>query len=112
MIERELRQQHERLVEYQRRRTDRRLDPAVKGEQVLRSRAPAAREPRPERHAAHESGEHEGLGKGGCAEEEFQVVRPDRFVDEAGEAGKREQGKQQVDALVRHIPFDRPRKCM
>ncbi|TMG71738.1 MAG: hypothetical protein E6H80_12420 [Betaproteobacteria bacterium] len=104
VIERSLRKQHVRFVEEERGDTDRRLDPAVRGEQVLHARAPAARKPRPQREAPHEGGEHERLRERRRAEVQLEVVRPDGLVDEAGEAREREQGEQQLDALVRHIP--------
>src|SRR5262249_25162897 len=102
-VERRLSEQDEHLVEEQRGDADRRFDPAVGGEQVREARAPAARQPRPERHAAHEGREHEGLRERRGAEKQLEVVRPDRLVDEAGEAGERKQREKKPDILVAHV---------
>src|SRR5262249_32080353 len=99
-VERSLGEEHENLVERQRGEPDRRLDPAIRREEVPETRAPAAREPRAERHAAHEGREHERLGERGRAEEQLQIVRPDRLVDQAGEARQREKGEQQPDVAL------------
>ena len=48
-------------------------------------RAPAD-EPRAERHAADEHDEHDRLRIGRVPDEELEVVRPDRFVDQAAHA--------------------------
>jgi hypothetical protein len=69
VIERSLGQPHEHLVEHQGGKADPRLDPAVGGEQVHDPLGCAARDPGAERHAAHERGQHEGLGERCGAEE-------------------------------------------
>ena len=54
--------------------------------------------PGSQRHAAHEDGEHQGLRVGGMAQEEFQVVRPDGFVNQSGEPGDDEYAQQKSAA--------------
>ena len=55
-------------------------------------------DPRSNRHAPHENGEHERLCVRGVAQEELQVVRPDRFVDQPREARYDEYGEQKSAA--------------
>ena len=56
----------------------------------------ARAQPGAERHAAHEDRQHQRLRVGGVAEEELEVVRPDRLVDQAGEAREREDGEKRL----------------
>ncbi len=86
----------EDVIEDQGGDSQRGLDGAV-GEQGLpAARAAAADQPGPQGHAAHEDHQHQGLGIGRMPQEQLQVVRPDRFVDQAGEAGQREQDIQGI----------------
>ncbi len=87
----------EDLVEYEPEQADDRLDERVT-EQQLRSRAESRDEPGAERHAAHEDRQHECLRVRRVAQEQLQVVRPDRLVDEAGEAGYDENAEQKLPA--------------
>jgi hypothetical protein len=65
------------------------------GEALGKARAPR----RAGRHAAHEHHQHERLRVSGVAEEKLEVMRPDGFVDQAGESGRREKD---VERAARH----------
>src|SRR5262249_12859819 len=60
--------------------------------------------PRAHRHAAHEDGEDQGLRIRGVAEEELEVVRPDRFVDETREPRRGEERDQGRPDEALHAP--------
>ena len=65
--------------------------------------------PRADGHAAHEEDQDEGLGVGGMAEEQAQVLTPQGLVDQACEAGQEEDGEDekatQSVRRQRHSPF-------
>src|SRR2546421_8130545 len=67
------------------------FDDCIPYERTAQSLTVATDEERTDRHAAEENREDEDLGVGAVADEECEVARPDRFVDEARCAGEKEQ---------------------
>ena len=65
--------------------------------QLLARRDAAAGQPRTQRQPAHEDRQHQRLRIGRVAQEQLEVVAPDGFVDQPGETGNREQGKEDSD---------------
>src|SRR5215207_3331433 len=92
-------------MERDRGEADHPLDISVNRQWVTPAVGPAGREPRAPGHAAHEDREHQCLRVRRVTQEELDVVRPDRFVNQAGKAGDREQNEEydwaelQVSAL-------------
>src|SRR5215469_14676886 len=78
------------------KKPDRRLDQQVPPQEVPQPSAVSRHQPGPERHAAHEDRQHQGLGVGRMPKEEFQIVRPDGFVYESGEHGDYEYAEQET----------------
>src|SRR5438445_278595 len=77
---------HEGLVEHEGASGNGSFGQRVTDEQVAPAPRPTRSEPRPERHPAHEDRHDEGLRMRRMSEEELQVVRPDRLVDEPCES--------------------------
>src|SRR6266581_4330163 len=65
--------------------------------------SPPTAQPRPDRHSAHEQRQHQRLRVGRVAEKEFQVVAPDRLVDESGKPGYGEQQKKYASGDAAHV---------
>ena len=82
---------HEKIVEDQSARGNGSFGHCIRDEQVTPATHEVRREGRSERQPPHEDGHDERLRVSGMSEEELQVMRPDRFVDEAGESGRREE---------------------
>ena len=74
---------------------DHRLGQRVGLDQVAPLRAIARNHRRAQRHAAHEQRQHQRLCIGRVAQEQAQVMRPDRLIDQTGKARQRENREQQ-----------------
>src|SRR6266480_1110817 len=98
-----VRRGHEDRVEREGREPDQAFRERVAAKEISPGSRPAAAEPRPDRHAAHEQRQHERLRVGRMPEKEFQVVAPDRFVDEAGKPGYGEQQKKYASGNAAHV---------
>jgi hypothetical protein len=99
MVVRPVRDDDKNGMKHQRSETDRRLDDGVAGERVGDARGPAAAIRRAGRHAAHEHREDQRLRVRRVAQEELQVMRPDRLVDESGKARS---GEEAIERAARH----------
>jgi hypothetical protein len=84
-------QQGEHIVEREGAQADRGFDRRIGEERVDHARGAPRAESGAQCHAAHENDEHQRLRVGGVPEVKLQVVRPDRFVDQPGEARHDEQ---------------------
>ena len=67
------------------------LDDGVQYQWIAQPLTVAADEERADRHSTEEDGEHEDLGVRAVADEQRQIARPDRFVNEARGARQREE---------------------
>ena len=93
----------------EREHADRRLDGGVGQQRPADPLGHGADRERTERHAPDEHDQDDRLRVGGVTEEEPQVGRPDRFVDEPRGAGRDEQRGEHGDgkrAVAIHF-FDR-----
>ena len=91
-------QRDEDLVKPEREHADHRFDERVARKRIAQARRHAAQQRAAERHAAHEHDQHQRLRVRRVAQEKLEVVRPDRFVDQAGEARG---GEQRVESRAR-----------
>src|ERR1700682_5062666 len=66
---------------------DQPLDQYVSPKELSDAGGVVRNRPGSQRHSSHEDGEHESLRVGGMAEKEFEVVRPDRLVNQSGGPG-------------------------
>src|SRR6202140_4327591 len=66
---------------------DQPLDQYVSPKELSDAGGVVRNRPGSQRHSSHEDGEHQSLRVGGMAEKEFEVVRPDRLVNQSGEPG-------------------------
>jgi hypothetical protein len=71
----------------------------IADEQVFPAPGETAAEPGTDGHAAHEYRQHQGLRIGGMPQEQLEVMAPDGFVDQPGEAGHGEQQEQRAARL-------------
>src|SRR5207248_2903576 len=88
----------EEPVEEERGQADKKLSRGVGEEGTSNALRVMAREPRPERQAADEDDQHDRLCVRRVSEEELEVMAPDRLVDEAAEAGNREEREKSAKA--------------
>lgn len=65
-----------------------RFQQAVGAQQTAEPTDVARGDPRPECHAAHERRQHQRLRIGGVAEDQSQILRPDRLIDEPTDSGQ------------------------
>src|SRR6266516_5614189 len=79
-------------MKQQSEQTDRCLDDCIPYKRTAQPFGVASDEERPDRHSTEENGEDEDLGVGAVADEEREVARPDRFINEPRPAGQKEQG--------------------
>src|SRR5256885_10695219 len=70
---------------------DRGLYPRIPYERVAQPLTDSPNEERADGHPAEEDREHEDLGVGAVADEEREVARPDRLIDEARSARQEEE---------------------
>ncbi len=89
----------EKRMEDEREHADRALGERVDEQRIGDARRAARAQRRAGGHAAHEDRQHERLRVRRVAEIELQVMRPDRLVDQAGEA---RYGEQDVERAARH----------
>src|SRR5207247_3725795 len=94
---------YECRVEQKRSKPDQSLGERVAAKEVSPSRRPPAAKPRPDRHSPHEKRKHQSLRIGRVAEEEFQIVGPDRLVDEPGKPGYSEQQEEYAPGDAAHV---------
>ena len=94
---------HENRVERERREPDQAFRERVAAKEVSPGSRPPAAEPRPDRHSPHEKRQHQSLRIGRVAEEEFQIVAPDRLVDEPGKPGYGEQQEEYAAGDAAHV---------
>src|SRR5688572_364528 len=92
----------EATMEDERKHTYAELRGGVADQEVAQAVRPPADEPGAQGHAAHEDREDQGLGVCGVAEEELEVVAPDRLVDQPGEARDGEKGEEDGDGGALH----------
>src|SRR5262245_54248791 len=86
----------------ERREPDQGFGERVAAQQVLPALRPAAAQPGADRHPAHEQGEHQRLRVRRVAEEQLEVMAPDRLVDEARETGYGEEQKKDASGYTAH----------
>src|SRR5229473_943891 len=85
------------------RKPDQAFSERIAAQQISPACRPPAAEPRSDRHPAHEERQHQRLRVGRVADEEFEVVAPDRFVDEPGKAGYGEEQKKYAAGDAAHV---------
>src|SRR5258708_39804170 len=85
------------------RKPDQACSERIAAQQISPACRPPAAEPRPDRHPAHEQRQHQRLRVGRVAEKEFQVVAPDRLVDESRKPGYGEQQKKYASGNAAHV---------
>jgi len=78
-------------MKQQSEQTDGSLDDGVQYQRIAQPLTVSPDEERADRHSTEEDGEHEDLGVRAMADEQRQIARPDRFVNEAGGARKKEE---------------------
>jgi hypothetical protein len=79
-------------MKQQSEQTDGGLDDSVRYQWTAQPLAVSADEERADGHAAEEDREHKDLGVRAMADEQCQIARPDRFVNEARGARQKEEG--------------------
>ncbi|MFC0356471.1 hypothetical protein [Pseudofulvimonas gallinarii] len=84
----------EHRMEADAQNADHQLDDGIAAQQVPPAGTDFGNPGRTDRHAAHEQRKHQRLRIGGMAQEQAEVMRPDRLVDQTGEAGQDEDGQQ------------------
>jgi hypothetical protein len=78
-------------MKQQSEQTDGGLDDGIRYQWIAQSLAVSADEERADSHSTEEDGEHEDLGVRAMADEQCQIARPDRFVNEARGAREKEE---------------------
>jgi len=73
-------------MKHQAQQSDQRLDQNITIQQIGDAGRASRDEPGAERKAAHIEREDECLGIRGMSQEQLQVMRPDGFIDQSGEA--------------------------
>jgi hypothetical protein len=87
-------------MEQQRKDADKTFSNCIPEQKITPARRSLAADSGTDGHAAHEYGQHQSLRIGGMAQKQLKVMCPNRFVDQAGEAGNRED--QEVGSQARH----------
>ena len=78
-------------MKQQSEQTDGGLDNGVQYQWIPQPLTVSPDEERADRHSTEEDGEHEDLGVRAVADQQRQIARPDRFVNEARGAREKEQ---------------------
>ena len=90
-----VRREDEDVVEDEADDADRELHERVGRERVAQPLGNPAYDERPGGHAAEEDGEHDDLRVCAVPDEQSQIPRPDRLVDQSGGAGKNENEREE-----------------
>src|SRR5258708_20358079 len=85
------------------RKPDQACSERIAAQQISPACRPPAAEPRPDRHPAHEQRQHQRLRVGRVAEKDFQVVAPDRLVDESRKPGYGQRQKKYASGIPAHV---------
>jgi hypothetical protein len=83
-------------VEQQAKHADQQFNRGIRQQWATQGFTASADQPGTQRHPAHEQHQHERLRVRRMAEEQAQVLRPDRLVDQAGEARQGEDPQQDM----------------
>ena len=95
MVVRAVRRCHERVVEDEADHADRELDERVRRERVAQPLGHSAYDECAGGHAAEKNGEHDDLRVCAVPDEQSQIPRPDRLVDQSRGAGENEHQREE-----------------
>src|SRR3989304_10149823 len=90
-------------MEDQRKEADNPLCKGISKEQVLPSNGIDTADPRAQGHSAHKNGQHQGLSVCSMTKKEFQVMSPDRLINETGKPGQRKYKKKNIKKPSVHL---------